>query len=521
MPAQDALRKKTYEISRDLTRDIKKKWPEFELNFIVFRRGQFQDECQRTMTALSGHPCQKSAVDLLHNKNTAPEMSAFIGMASGVEKSFLGLARKNFYVGFVSLNADLYKNETELLFDLYHMTSQAFDTFQAASKLKQSDAKSIALQPKRNQLALSRSNLRSDIFSALMMLVNGHQNAVQDLARYRAEKSLTPQTFYRPEDYPFVISTDVMDYSIKNAVSNNRPKDVLSLFTLSNRIATSFDKHNLRSWINFSGPAQTMAWNGYTPEQILGSAIYSSTDPFIKSTANLLCEITQIIPEQKNFPANASNPYVDERINQINHARLAEETFELAIVRAVETESHLPLIKIANDQNQELLKGRMLGWCANALQSTANTFEQMMKKGLPPAPASRIEFQRLASQMNWENLDTLNTYTIAQRRGGHAMTFSDIANWSSNRPELKAISDSIEMTLHDPSYARELAMANEVPVPLVRPVAAPQVQPQAAPSMHRAPAAMPGMAGGGMMGGGITVQRPQNQSAPLQTEDDQ
>ena len=508
MTSTDSLKQDISAIARELSQDISEKYTQFTLHYVLFRRGEFGDESEKILAGLKGHPCESSAGNLLRRSQIS-DQSAFLGIATGAERGIFGLKKKSQFMGFAALNIDFFTRKEDAAFELYHLTAQAIDTYQLiqAKQLNIKD-KDIVLLPKRNQLALARSNLRSDIFSALMMQQRGTKTAVQDLAVSRGKRSLIPQTLYRPEDYPFAISKDVMEYSVKNILSNKREDSLFSLFNLSGKIATSFDKHNLKSWIDFAAPAQTLAWNGFSQEQILGTAIYTSPDPFVKATGNLICEITNIVPDRDSPNLTFANPYLDDSVNKINHARLTEETFELAIMRAVETESHLPLISIANDQNEELLKGRVLGWCADALQSAAKTFESTLKKGLPPAPASRIEFQRLAANSNWDNLDGLNSYMVTQRRNGHAMTFSDISDWCAKRPELKPVLESIQMTMADPIYAQKLAMANEVPMPGPR-----IATPAAAPQPQMAPGFAPNLGMGGMMGSGGIVHPPRQPPA--------
>lgn len=513
MSAQESIKQEVSGIAQAIAAHIHEKFPQFTLHFVLFRRGELQDESEKILSNLKGHACESAANNLLRKPNM-PENSTFLGIASGSDRKFFGFRSRPQFLGFVLLNTDFFKTVQDAQFELYHLTAQALDTYQLIQQ-KQLNIKDkdIILLPKRNQLALARSNLRSDIFSALMMQQKGAETAAHDLAVSRGRRSLSPQTHYRPEDYPFAISKDVMDYSIQNFIKEKREDNLFSLFNLSGKIATSFDKYNLKSWINFASPAQTMAWNGFTPEQILGMAVYTSPDPFVKATGNLICELTDIVPDKEASSQAVSNPYLDDSINKINHARLTEEIFELAIMHAVQSESHLPLITIANNQNEELLKGRVMGWCADALQSAARTFEVTLKKGLPPAPASRIEFQRLAANSNWDSLEGLNDYMVAQRRSGRAMTFSEISEWCSNRVELKPVLESIQMTMADPAYAQKLAAANELPVP------GPRTPAPTSPAMQPSPASgfapNPGM--GGMMGGGGAVL-PQRQNVIVKDE---
>lgn len=514
MKMAENFRKEILATSQEITTAVARDWPNFSLRFVLYRRGQRQDEYERILTRLAQHPCEKAAREILR-ETSSPDNSSFVGIATGVEKKLLGLQSKFHFLGFAAINLDLYSKPEECISDLYHITAQALDTYHLLTKKNSPLPKANAIfQPKRNYLALARNNLKSDVFSALALYEKGQEKAVDNLALRRAKAALTAQSSHHPENYPFVISTDVMNYTVGN-ILNGKSDDFEHLLKLSDKIAVSFDKHHLKSWINFCSPAQTMAWNGFAPEEILGAALYTSSDPFIKATANLICEITQIKPFMAHTIANATNPYVDNETNSRNHAKLMEETFETAIINAIETDSHLPLIRTANSQNDDLLKGRVLGWCADALQSAARTFEQSSKKGMAPGPASRIEFQRVTAKADWESLETLNVQMLGQRRSGRAVTFSEIINMCGNKLEFRSIMDSLRMTMSDPEYSAQLSYVNDLPKP--QPHLAPSAAPQAAPQVGYAPTHAPAMMGGGMMGGGTPVT-PQKKIAIAEEE---
>ncbi|PZP55169.1 MAG: hypothetical protein DI586_07700 [Micavibrio aeruginosavorus] len=515
----EEFRKEVIKASRRIARDVERQHPDFQINFIIFQRGQRNDECERSLSALKGHPCETSARELLKTLGATPESSSFVGIAGGIEKSMMGLRRRNHLIGFIALNIDSYTDNEACLFDLYHHTAQAMDTYYLAKKNNlQLDKNNVILEPKRSQLSLSRNHLKSDIFSALALSSSGDTNAAMHLADQRARKCLTPQTMYRPEDYPFVISSDVMKYTIENQIDNDQ---LLRLFDISGKVAFSFDKYNIKSWINFATPAQTMAWSGCTPEQILGMAVNTGTDALIKATANLVAEITNIKPETPPPLLNVANPFVDIHVNSQNHLKLSEESFEMAIMDAVKAGSPNSLIDAAHVQNHDLMKGRLLGWCADALQAAGRAFDIALKKGTPPEPASRIEFQRLSrGQDEWKNLDILGSYMIAERRSGNAVTFNEIEKFCSRKPDLKHVMESLRLTMEDPAYIAQLQYANEPPRPRgPTPQAAPQAVPQytPAPAMAAAPSSGMGMAGG-MMSGAGTVQR---QAPQKKTEEQQ
>ncbi len=515
----DEFRNEVIKASKRIARDVESQHADLKINFIIFQRGQRHDECERSLAALKGHPCESATRELLKQFSTTPEASSFVGIACGTEKGFLGLRHRNHLIAFIALRIDSYQDNEACLFDLYHYTAQALDTYFLAKKTGLNFEKSnVILEPKRNQLSLSRNHLKSDIFSALAVHSKGEENAAHHLADQRARKCLTPQTSYHPEDYPFVISSDLMRYTIENQISDDQ---LLRLFDISGKVATSFDKYNLKSWINFATPAQAMAWSGCTPEQILGMAVNTGIDPLIKATANLVAEVTGIQPETPPPLLNVANPFVNAEVNSYNHAKLSEESFELAVIEAVNAKSAEPLMHTAHSQNHDLMKGRLLGWCADALQSSARAFDMALKKGMQPESASRIEFQRLSRGADdWKNMDILGSYMIAERRSGNAVTFTEIEKYCSRKPEMKHVMESLRLTMEDPAYLARLEYVNEAPRP--RAPAPQQPAPSAPQYAHAAvmaPSAGMGMGSGmagGMMSGAGTVRR---QSSATTTED--
>ncbi len=507
MTKVEEFRKEVITASRRIARDVGSQHADLTLNFIIFQRGQRHDEFERAVVKLKGHCCETSSRELLRQLDSSPEASNFIGIAGGAEKSFLGLRQKNHLIAFIAIKVDGYENSQSCLFDLYHYTAQALDTYYLAKKTGLNPEKSsIILEPKRNQLSLSRNHLKSDIFSALAVHSKGEENAAIRLAEQRARKALSPQTTYRPEDYPFVISSDLMRYTVQHQIEGD---NLLGIFDISGKAAASFDKYNLKSWINFATPAQAMAWSGCSPEQILGMAVNTGTDPLIKATANLVAEVTGIEPETPPPLLNVANPFVTMEVNSEIHLKLSEESFEMAIIDAVKEKNSKPLMHTAHHQNHDLLKGRLLGWCADALQSSARAFDLALQKGMQPESASRIEFQRLSrGQDDWKNMDILGSYMTAERRNGQAITFSEIEKYCSRKPEMRHVVDSLRMTVEDPAYIAELQYVNEAPRPRgPAPQQGVQPTPQYAPSpvLAAAPASM-GMSGG-MIGGAGTVRR--------------
>lgn len=484
-----------------LADDIRGIYPSLGFYFLPHHRGQRGEQIVRTLEKINGHPAYDAARDLL-NARTQTEQSALLGIAIGHERGLFGMKGKPAYLGFISLNLDQYSSKDETLYALYHLVGKFFDLMNAINPSTLRNGGEIILQPKRNEISLARSNLKADLFSALMMTTDGYKDAVNDLARLRGLQALTAQAYQRPEEYPYAISIDVAQYAIGQTSTMSGNTLMKSVHQLSTGIVRTFDKTNIETWRDFTSPAQTMAWVGNTPDQILGAAIHSCPNPFIKSIGNMVSEMTHISPAHKESIAQNFNPYVDLEINQIAHDRAVDETFEMVMIHSLEADSALPLIRVANNQNESMLKGRMMGWCAHALQASAKAYQNARQRGVPADQAARLEFESAKNQTEWSAVTRVNDHVVAQKRSGMAVTMSDLTNWCKNSVDFRPIMESLQYTLDDPSYARKLAMANEMPMPnmdlaprIPTPSFAASMQPSFAPSLT--------LGGGGGMGGGM------------------
>lgn len=453
-------------LCENLTSELAGLFPNIEVHFLPHRQGQHLDRIEKTLARLIVHPAYNDAKQLLKSKGSTHGNSAFLGIAVGFERGPFGLTHTERSLAFISLNLDQHPTKEDLLFFLYHLVGQFMHL---AANLEQVDRREKAghiLQPRKNNLAIAFANLRADAFSALMMTASGYDHAVRDLVKHRSLQALTAQTTLRPEEFPFAIALDVAQFAAESFSPGKRTL-LNSAFQTSKHIAKSFDRDNLETWINFALPSQVMAWNNAPPEQILGSAINTSPSPFIKATGLLIAEVTKIFPLAAESLPGGYNPFVDMEINQINHERHVEEIFQMVMIHAAEADTHLPLVRVANNQNEALLKGRMMGWCAHALQAAAQAYESAAERGIPPAQAARLEFQSAQKLIGWNHLHHLGHHIVDRQRSGEKVSLTTVSNWCEKRgADLRCVAESIHKTIEDPTFGRKLSVAeNSVPMP--------------------------------------------------------
>ncbi|HNQ92722.1 MAG TPA: hypothetical protein PKI93_07315 [Alphaproteobacteria bacterium] len=531
----EPLFEKTQRFCERYAEDLKKIFPNVDLHYILHHRGQKAEQIAKLMPKIHGHAAYGEAAALLKFRSPGHDNSAFLGLVIGFRKSLLGFKKHPECLAFISINMNQHETEEDLLFTIHSLTSNFMETVDFYTQKHAGSQNNQILQPKRNNIATARTNLKADVYSVIQMVHNGFIDALTSLGKKRAFDAMTPQVNH-PEEYPFPIAIDVTNYALEKFISSEKRSPIGSAYSLAKQVAASFDAKNIETWIMFANAAQTMAWSGYQPAQILEAATEGSSNPFIKATGHLLTEITGVIPDPMDAIAGGHNPFAQQEVNIISHERTIEETFEMVLIHAMEADSHLPMIHVANNQNEGLLKGRFAGWCAHSLQSAALAYHNADRHGMPRDQAARLEFQSAKQHTGWKELSQLGSFITDMNRSGQVVTLSGISKWCENNPQFKPVMESINLTLADPVYARKLEATAEMPVPgpqislEMQLAASPQLAPQPSPQIAMAPASpspggMAGMGGSSISGptGGIgkmmrTSPQAKTATAPPQTD---
>jgi len=334
----------------------------------------------------------------------------------------------------------------------------------------------------------------------------------------------------RAEDYPFLIAMEATAFAFAEIDRAQLPPQrfIEAARKTSIEVGRAFDEGSLRKWWAFSEPAQDMAWRGIEKEEILGAAVNTSEDPYIRATGYLVSEVAQIEPLPATNLLKIYNAYTDQDRNQTLHREMMETAFAEAIALGLEEESGRPFLNVANVQNEGLLEGRILGWCASALQAAAKAFENALANGMSPSQAARLEFEGARGQMGWDAIKDLGDSIVAQKRHGNALTLGHIAEVSSANPIFAPVLNALRVTMNDPVYLMKLQAANDLdfipaPEPMAPSPSAPVLQaaPKMAPAMMAPLPRGPGMAPGMGMGGGGNMAAHMQRQRLLQQQRDQ
>jgi hypothetical protein len=459
---QEPIRKLCDSIS-DAAQDS---FPYLELHFLIYEQGKKTAQIAKLLPKLKNHPSFEDAASILKFRTAGKDGSHFLGIAESEEAVAFSLKKRRRSLAFISIDLSKYSSEEEVVFDIHSLAAQMFETL--ADLQLNPLAHGMTAQTKRKRLDICRTNFKTDIYAALQLSRDGLYDAPLQLAKRRCIETITPQSFLRPEDYPFPLALDVTNYAIENQISSTvvgvGKSQTISQYQLAEQIAACFEKENIYTWAQFAEHSQTLAWSGFSASQILGAAVHTSTDPFIKAIGHMLAELTNLSPATEEHLPSGYNPFVADEINAIRHERGIDDAFEMALIHSMEADSHIPLLRAATSQNEGLIKGKILGWCASALQSSAKAYVGAKERGVPPVQAARLEFQSARKQLNWSVIRSFGEHIVHLYRASEAVTLSELAKLSQSITDAKFMFESLSLTIEDPNYLMRLESATAMPI---------------------------------------------------------
>lgn len=314
-----------------------------------------------------------------------------------------------------------------------------------------------------------KHNLVTDIFAALGLLSFGYKNGFKHIAQKRAAMSLTPRTGYLPEDYPIAVAHEMlMSAYDKKPVHQNTPHKFFDIMATARQYAHMVDNTAIQKWRNFVSPAQNMLWRGYTKEQALTSAISYSEDTHTAHTGMMISDLLDVQVTSKGDMPRFYSSFSSDEQNIRKHQKSIEDIFEDVISTSHEEQSADSIFAKANEQNIRLSNGRIMGWCAAALQAAGKAFDSALKDKSQREDASNIArstFEESHKDSNWENLRQFGEIIIKKNRLGHETSLSDIKELAQKDDRFAMFGNSIEATLQDPVYLKHLQAVND-PAPM-------------------------------------------------------
>lgn len=477
-----------------IAREIRDYQRNLTVHFIVHHEGQRTEAFGMTAQDILTHPASETAMQILQKQRKSQD-SSLIGTAIARQKLFFGLATRDSVLALCTINVDRCDSVREAKRQAYHLAWHALDAADYHSKPRnRAGQTSEVLIRRRSTLEMARANLCADVFSAAISTFHRDQDAPRKLALLRGRGALYTRSLFSPEYFPYIVSYDAAAYAIAQADPQHitRKKFVPAALRIAHDVGRTFDEITLKSWLSFAEPSQDMAWRGYSAEEILGAAINTSPNTAVRTVGYMISELCAIRPASILKIKENYSPFAEDSANETLHQTMVDHIYRDVVAQGLSQNSGLPFLRMANMQNSALTEGKIMGWCAGALQAAGMAFDSARHTGEEPELTATREFMSKKQATPWDDLGELGRRVIRSKRTGHNVAMEDLQTLCRDIEGLKQLRQSVERTMSDPQFQPK------TPAPRAEPAVAPKgPAPKAAPAPHTPAPAGPSMGGMG------------------------
>ncbi len=405
-----------------LRRDLIAEFKDFDVLFVPYKSGQAPRAFLEKQSILAEHAGNLDAVSYLNVQiDDDFKQSFFAGFCASQKKGVIPFLKKDFWMGIVFINADTFENIEDARQYLY---IQIFHILMLRQDIKDQKTDFYVelydlIKPQLSSLEKTKRNMLGDCFGAIIEALDGQLGFIKSLARKRALSALTFKPCHVPELYPYPITSEATQIVFEEFIYERiKNKSFSVAVEFAHEIGVTYDDTSLNQWIMFTRNAQDLATLGYDKNKILSTAIYTSEDPYIRSTAYLVSEILNLDPaptgEIKDY-----NPFTNDDTNARLHKKICLNEFSLINERVTPDDLAKTYFDLALDQNKNLLNGHAIGWSAHAYsvlsEYTITEYEAYSQKS-PHAP----NFNDLIELVSIEHLMMLQkTLVLRIRKGLH------------------------------------------------------------------------------------------------------
>ncbi len=421
-------------------RQVQNAFPDLYLEFILHENDERATVFEKEKTRISELPADSCMVDYIQNSDISKILeknrSRFVAIASNTTHGFMGFFKSNDYMALCFINYSEFDSEDNLRNQAFHIAWHAINTY------KIHENKNNILTPSATKKQLCHNNLMADIFSASIQLLQGRANSLESLARQRINETLTPKTGVFTEKFPFPVCLDTLEFMFDNNIDQYKDSKipVINALNIADKIGKTFEETAPKQWTSFCFPAQEMAWAGYSPNMILGAALYTSENPYVQSIADMVADRIDIKPETVTYLQDY-NPFADSQTNERSHNKQCDELINNLLDKVKENGDCKILIEIAKKQNNYLLEKSPMGWCAAALIAAANVIKESTESEISSDILSqaRQTFDEEVASLPWDTLAHFSKIKFQYMRSKPNVIISDIALIANSADEFSSI----------------------------------------------------------------------------------
>lgn len=418
-----------------IRRQIQTEYSEFSPIFIVHAENKRQKAFLKETGAIADHPAGADITSFFAtekgHKILQQNRSCMAGVAEHNTIGFLGFRKHRATAAIIFINHDRFDTEDSMRNHILHLIWHGFslldDYVHAKGDAAQNyDISGYFVLPTLNPQTLYHRNLTADIFSASYQAFQGRADSLGVLSRQRMMDTMRPEIGFIAERFPFPVCIETLELTLTEQINlyRKRGKNLSNAIKITQDIGKTFSSPSIKKWRAFSQPAQHMAWCGFSPETILGCAIYTSEDTYVRSIADMVAERTGIKPEMIST-FNNFNAFADPEVNRRVHIRKSTENFRTFLSKAIHKIDTRMLVREALEQNKIILSGNPVGWSTPSLMYTAKMIESLDSEAQAGLTKDKIlEFfqSKLKDNSVWLGREKLASIIFKYRRDNTPIT---------------------------------------------------------------------------------------------------
>ncbi|MCC6598410.1 MAG: hypothetical protein IT559_06440 [Alphaproteobacteria bacterium] len=273
------------------------------------------------------------------------------------------------------------------------------------------------LQYKASHVEWLREQMMIDCFATMMLESKGEKGAISTLLKKRCALCLQPALGYRPENFPFPVALDATHLVYKDLKDAAAPGagPLAHSYFMAQEIGQTYDDMSLKQWVSFCRAAQEMALAGHGKNEILGAAVYTSDNPYTRSTAYIVAETLNTDPVPLKHH-DFYNPFTDDEINERLHLKRCRDMFDILLEKIEDSENPDLILSQIQRNNTELLEGNPAGWCALPLLAAHRAY--LANSEDSPVQNSARAFRNMITEVKWPLIRKLHRLLIGARRAG-------------------------------------------------------------------------------------------------------
>lgn len=422
--------------------------------FLLYRSGQMKEalaEAQPKLRRL------KNAGRLLHDflgKIEEPSGPCFPGLIYYNPPRILPFLGGEQILAPILINTEEVEDAASAQHLVYHLFWHALNLladFRAARKSPETAdyvQDRYVLKPKYLKFKETRNNLVADIFAAFMTEFELKSGLIGKLALRRAESAMEKIPGFLVEKYPYPLVAEACQLVFDDLQSVFTESEQLFpvAYKMASEVAATYGDEVIQQWRDFALPAQEMTWLGAPADAILGNAVFTAEDPYVRTGAYMIGEMMGRMASPAS-EKNLYNAYGKDDKNREIHFQACEEEFHRVLSRAATMSDPSAFIEEVKRQNKQLAEGNPVGWCAHAITEAGKVFEQCLQTDQMTIEEVSEAFQKHLQTINWEDILKVSRTIIAMHRDRKTFGLNEIATALSHLEGVEDIIKSLRISV--------------------------------------------------------------------------